>query len=47
MKPPRIRTGKAKPAPFGKAPKPVKPKPTRRQIEGGNRLALAMAWGPA
>jgi hypothetical protein len=42
MKPPRIRTGKAKPAPFGKAPKPVKPKPTRRQIDAGNRMALAM-----
>jgi hypothetical protein len=40
MKPPRIRTGKAKPAPFGKAPKPVKPKPTRRQVAAGNRLSL-------
>ena len=46
MKPFRIRTGKAKPAQFSKTPKPVKPKPTRRQIEGGNRLALAMARGP-
>jgi len=45
MKPFRIRTGKAKPVPFSKTPKPVKPKPTRRQIEGGNRLALVGVRG--
>ena len=44
MKAPRIRTGKAK-ATNKPQRKPAKAKPTRKQIDAGNRAALAMARG--
>lgn len=41
MKPPRVRTGKAKPAPARKKPaRKLQQKPTARQIAAGNRAAL-------
>jgi len=40
MKPPRIRTGKAKPQPAHKKPRPRTAKPTARQVAAGNRMAL-------
>lgn len=48
MKPPRIRTGKTKPQSVVKKSLTTRrpSKPTRKQIEDGNRVALAFARGP-